>query len=335
MTAPVKLGESVMGKNEPVISLCIPTNGVMEWVIPVLDSIYSQDVNEEFFEVIVTDNGNNHDFYLSMLDYQEQHTNMIYARNTAFLFDNQLESLKLASGKYFKFVNHRAVFERGALEKIIEIIEKYEDTKPVLYFSNGAINTSPQEIICDSFDQFVNELGIYASWTTGVGIWKDDYRRIPKDQKFDIISPHSAILFSEREKARYIICNFVFSHEVSNDQSKKGRYDLFKAFAVEEFAITLNLFIDGSISAKTLKNVKKKYKRFVSELYWDYCILKKPCSYILDGFDDAMGVFYSKGSVVAGAYFIGCMRLIKKVFRQSTRFQIASVFCASAERRIR
>ena len=44
---------------EPIISLCLPTNGVKEWVFPVLDSIYSQNINNDLFEVIVTNNGTN------------------------------------------------------------------------------------------------------------------------------------------------------------------------------------------------------------------------------------------------------------------------------------
>lgn len=42
-----------------LLSLCIPTNGVIELVFPGLDSIYAQDVEENRFEVVVCDNGNN------------------------------------------------------------------------------------------------------------------------------------------------------------------------------------------------------------------------------------------------------------------------------------
>lgn len=42
----------------PLLSICIPTNGIVEWVIPVLKSIYSQKADNSLFEVVVTDNGN-------------------------------------------------------------------------------------------------------------------------------------------------------------------------------------------------------------------------------------------------------------------------------------
>ena len=45
--------------SNPVLSLCMPTNGVSEWVFPVLDSVYSQGCKNADFEVIL--------LYLSIL----------------------------------------------------------------------------------------------------------------------------------------------------------------------------------------------------------------------------------------------------------------------------
>ena len=167
--------------------------------------------------------------------------------------------------------------------------------------------------ILNTFDDFIKTLRRYASWTSGVGIWKDDYEKIPKNRKVDRISPHSGILFSERKKNCYLIDNFVFSREITSDHTKKGVYDGFKAFAIEEFAITLNLFIDGDISIDTLKYVKKDYKQFVSELYWRFCIIKRPCSYDLTGFEDAMGIFFKKRDIIVNACFIGLKKFLGKI----------------------
>ncbi|MCR5757842.1 MAG: hypothetical protein K6F95_08040 [Selenomonas sp.] len=38
-----------------LLSLCIPTNGIIELVFPVLDSIYAQGEDESLFEVVVCD----------------------------------------------------------------------------------------------------------------------------------------------------------------------------------------------------------------------------------------------------------------------------------------
>lgn len=301
------------GEMLPLISLCLPTNGVIEWVFPVLDSIYNQEVENNLFEVIVTNNGSNQQFDLMMLKYARSHDNLVYKKTDAYMFHNQLEALKLASGAYLKFVNHRGVFQDGSLKKMIKIITENIDDKPVIYFGNGALKND--EYLLNSFDSFVGTLKRNASWTTGVGIWKADYVKISDDVRIDKISPHSSILFSERKKTKYLIENFVFSKDIDTDASKKGTYDLFKAFAVEEVTIALNLFIDGDITAKTFKTVKNDYRAFVSELYYMYIIKKEPCSYDLNGFDNSMGIFFTKSEI-----YIGILCLIfKKMLRKVTR----------------
>lgn len=39
--------------NNPIVSLCMPTNGVAEWVFPVLDSIYNQGCDNNLFEIVL------------------------------------------------------------------------------------------------------------------------------------------------------------------------------------------------------------------------------------------------------------------------------------------
>lgn len=296
---------------EPIISLCLPTNGVIEWVFPVLDSIYKQDVDNELFEVIVTNNGENEEFDSLMRSYESKHDNLIYKKTTAYMFYNQLEALKLASGKYFKFVNHRGLFTEGALKHMIDIVAANQIDKPVIYFSNGVLKENRYKLC--NFDQFISTLKRYVSWTTGVGIWKSDYDKIGEDIKVDKISPHSCILFSKRKAQNYLIENFLFSKDIEADQSKKGAYDLFKAFAVEEITIALNLYIDGDILAETFKQVKKDYKKFVADLYIDFVIRKEPCSYDLSGFNDSMGIFFTKSEMRAEIFKRFISRVINKL----------------------
>ena len=111
------------------LSLCLPTNGISEWVFPALDSIYSQEVDNDRFEVIVTDNGSNDDFRVAMEQYSKDHSNLIYEKTDAYMFDNQLEALKLAKGDYLKFVNHRSVWKEGRLQYMIDFLEQYEKEK--------------------------------------------------------------------------------------------------------------------------------------------------------------------------------------------------------------
>lgn len=278
-----------------LLSLCIPTNGVVEWVIPVLCSIYSQGIDSELFEVVVTDNGVDDELEKEIEVFLNKYNNIKYKRTKSILFNNQLDALDLAEGEFLKFINHRTRLMDGSLEKMIDVIKALSRGKPTIYFSNGAIE-GEEKIICNCFDNFVKSLGIYASWTTGVGIWREDYERIPKDQKYDSLSPHSAILFSERKKSNYVIDNRVLFEEIETGEKKKGKYDLFKAFAVHELSIDVDLYRDGDISLDTLLYVKEKYRDFVAKLYLDYCLRRKECSYDLSGIRN-IELFYTKNEI--------------------------------------
>lgn len=177
------------GTVQPILSLCIPTNGKAEWILPVLDSIYSQGVDEAAFEVVVTDNGTDSDLAAKMEKLLSEHRNLVYQRNDSRQFYNQLEALKLGRGTYLKFLNHRAVLEAGGLGRMIEIVRENSNRKPTLFMANGFMKK--ERIDCPSFDAFVRAIGIYASWTTGLGsgrksltgfgiIWKSTgFRHIP------------------------------------------------------------------------------------------------------------------------------------------------------------
>lgn len=286
---------------EMLLSLCMPTNGMIEWVFPALNSIYEQKVDQNEFEIVVTNNGNDEEFDVLMKEYMRTHTNLIYKKTNAYMFDNQLECLKLASGCYLKFVNHRTLWLPGKLKEMIEIIRKYIDSKPVIYFANGVMGWGPVYKVFNNFDEFVRNLGIYGTWTSGVGIWMDDYKKIPKNSKYDSISPHASILYSERKKNCYVIFDQYWMKEIDSDHSKKGKYDLYKAFALDEFIITLNLYRDGDISVETLKAVKESFRKFLKQLYCDFNIEKKPCSYDLQGFDEYIDIFFNKDDIINGA----------------------------------
>lgn len=297
--------------NRPILSLCLPTNGIIEWVFPVLDSIYAQSVDQSLFEVVVTNNGDNDKFHRMMItNYAKKYSNLIYKKTDAYMFHNQLEALKIASGEYLKLINHRAIMMDGSVDRMIKIVSENMIEKPVMYFANGVFAS---DFALSSFDDFVRCLGRFASWTTGVGIWKSDYDSLPVDLKIDKISPHSCILFANRDRKNYKIYNFVFSEEIEKSHTKKGTYDLFKAFGVEELMIAQNLYIDGDITASTLKKVKNDYRNFVAELYWQFCIKKDSCSYNLSGFDDAMGIYFNKYDIELRAYATGIKRVIKKL----------------------
>lgn len=294
------------------LSLCLPTNGISEWVFPVLDRIYEQKADHSEWELIVTDNGDNQNFGIKMKEYADKCDNLIYKKTNAYMFENQIEALRLAEGAFCKFINHRSLLETDVISWMIDIVKDNIDSKPVIYLSNGVLNKKC-DIKCNSFDMFVRELGEYVSWTTGVGVWKSDFEHIPADWKYNKISPHSDVLFWEKEKELYLIDDKKWCHDIDESHANKGKYDLYKAFCCDEISIALNLYVDGYITASTLKHVIKRYEKLVSYFYYIFNIRHQPCSYAIDGFDDSINIFLSKRKVLFRAYMMPLINLCSRV----------------------
>ena len=293
------------------MSLCIPTNGVVEWFFPVLDSILSQGVDSKLYEIVVVDNGNNPVFKEKIKEYVSKIDNLIYheSSNTGFL--NEIDTYKLASGEFVKFVNHRTLLKKGALQYLIKFVQNNRDEKPFVYFANGAL-LDGRVIQLGSFDGFVRKLSFWSSWSTGMAFWKDDFDSKIGDLEINELFPHMAVLFSETKKDRYLINDKRIFAEIPSDHSKKGKYDLFYAFGVEYLKVLLGLLDSNIISPETFVSVKKDNLFFLGGLYRSFVRQKQPCSYDLSSFDRSVSVFYSP-ALVKKASFSLLLRFKNKI----------------------
>lgn len=299
-------------RNNIALSLCIPTNGVVEWVLPVIDSIYAEKNPLGEFEVIVTDNGNNAEFAYLMNGYVRKYNNFFYTKTDKIQFLNQIEAFKLAKGDLIKFINHRTMLMPNTLNKFIKYSIENRKEKPVVYFLNGA-NRLPSTINeYEKFDDFVKALSNLSSWSGGTAMWKSDFEKLDLNMRFNILFPHTDLIFAERKRGKYIINNQKLMKDIPTDATKKGKYDLFNAFAVEYVNIIKRLYDDGDISKDTYEYVKEKNGYFVAKLYFEYVIRKNPCSYDLSGYKEAVRIHYSDFKIKCQVLDV----IIKKIFNR-------------------
>lgn len=284
--------------NNPIVSLCMPTNGVIEWVFPVLDSIYAQGCNNDEFEIIITDNGDNKEFKNRINEFSKQYANVHYFETDALPFINEIESYKRANGQLLKFVNHRTLLVKGALQQLIMHAKDNMDTKPIMYFANGVLKKANSTFEYRTFDEFVKNLSYWSSWSTGMTIWKEDFEKLPKDVScFNELFPHTNVLFAERNRGKYIIDNTVIFEEMPQGKKPKGNYNLFYAFGVDYPSIILELYRNNDITIDTYRSVTNDNLKFIAYLYRLYFIKKEYCSYDLTGINDMYGIFYTKSKM--------------------------------------
>lgn len=299
--------------NNIVLSLCIPTNGISEWVLPVIDSIYCSNIDKNKYEVIVTDNGNNLNFKEVIRKYTQIYSNLIYEETESSGFLNQIDSFKLARGKLIKFINHRMKLKPEAIKYFINFAEQYQEEMPVVYFSNGVLSEFDKNInVFTNFDEFVLHLKRYSSWSAGVTIWNKDISILEK-LNYNKLFPHTDILFLNKNNKKYIIDNTELLNEIHvENHEKKGTYNLFYAFAVEYPGILFNLMQKGFISEKTFITLKNDILDFLAELYINFILRRKKSSYIFDDINSHISIFFS---IIEFYLFVGCKVLRKMIYK--------------------
>lgn len=279
-------------QNRMLLSLCIPTNGVVKWVIPVLKSIYSQGIADVCFEVIITDNGQENNLAVELESFLKKHSNLVYRKTSSNGFMNQVDAFDLAKGEFIKFINHRMALEVGSLEYLLDFVRDNRETKPVVYFLNQArsLNNSQEY---NTFSDFMKGLAHWSSWSAGIGLWRSDYVKYKKEFKYDMTFPHISWLICDKERAYYIIDNHKLLNELPVLNTEKGKYNLFKAFAVDYNEIVENWFCSGDIKADAYEEIKKGLYDFLVEWYMKLIICDEDSSYVLDNYKENINKYFN------------------------------------------
>lgn len=301
--------------NQPILSLCIPTNGAVQWVLPVLDSIYNQNYDLTKFEVVITDNGKDSQLGSHIKDYNFPNLRYIPTTDEGFL--NLVTSLKEGRGLFCKMINHRSVLEQGIIEEMVNLVERYKDSQPVVFCSDG--NLKGAEVIdCKDLDQFMAHLGYWASWSGGIGFWGKDVEHIGSVE-LDKMFPNASLLLNLRRESRYVIWDKKF--EQMGDDAGKGGYDLYDTFAVHFLDIIKTLLDGGRICQETFDKVRKDLFGFLTDLYKNEVILPTKHTFILKDIKKSMQVYYGASGywrMVFNAYlmvpFDYCRYAARKIF---------------------
>lgn len=300
---------------EPFVSLCIPTSGVAKWILPVLDSIYAQNIPRTLFEIVITNNGpQNEQLDAEILKMMSLYGNIKYQYNKSEPFVNEIEAYKLASGKMIKFINHRTLLKKNALKSYLVTAFFLWGIRPHIYFSNGVLKQN-KLMQFFSFDEYLMQLGHWSTWSTGMCFWKEDFEKYKEEEEYNELFPHTNILFKDVSSKCYFINDMTYLHEMPVGNTGKGNYDVFHAFAVEFPNILIDLKKRNIISEVTFQHVKKEVLAYIAFMYHGYVLNEKETSYDLSGYSKAIKQYYSHEEV---------MEIIKKKHAVKTQNDIQS-----------
>lgn len=299
-----------MTDQRPLLSICIPTNGAVNFVIKALDSIYGQVVSDKSkFEVFITDNGADSQLEIVLAPYLK-YGNLRYLKTNDKGFLNLITCLKYGNGLFCKMLNHRSALISGSIQSWIDMVERYKDTQPVIYCTDHNLRVE-EETICKDFDDFIRKMSFFSSWSAGIGVWDKDKQILDKIECNEMF-PNASLLFEMRQNGEYVIWNKKYQN--MSEEPTKGGYNFFHTFAVVYLDLLKDLENRGRISAMTFKQVKKDLRSFLADWYFKILIEPNHYTFETDGLKRHILTYYNHFDYL---YIVNRARLrgIKRFFR--------------------
>jgi len=265
--------------DKPFLSICIPTNGRVEYLENVLDSIYRKE-NIEYmplFEVVVSDNSIDKSSEVIINKYNYE--NLIYRKSDEKGFMNSINALSVGTGRLLKLHNDTILLRDGVLKKMLDMAIIHQKEKPLIMYSNGLAGFNCEKTY-NRYDDFMYDLTYLSSWSNSLFLWSDDLA-VLRDSHFDDMFPQTTLLLSQNKKKYYLINDVqLFRGQYIPD---KGGYNIFKVFSVQYIDLIRSAFEDGIIEKRTFEKIKKDLIiEFLSAWYFKTKIIKRYCFEVED-----------------------------------------------------
>lgn len=259
------------------LSICIPTYQRIEITRKTIASIYADldGVSLSDFEVIVSDNdlAGSSSCFVDEFSYDNFH----YHQTKCEGFLNSYYVLGYGKGLFLKLHNNYTMLRPGSLKVLIDEVKRYQNEKPEMFYTNG-LRRFRRKKEYDSFDAFMYDMSYFSSWSTGFGIWKEDYDAVKESIIINKMFPQTSMFLSCSDKTKYVLDDVV----LFDDQSvpKKGGYNPYYVFGVEYIELIKRYKELGIISQKTYERIKNDVLcEYLSSRYFKTVIAR------MDNFD--------------------------------------------------
>lgn len=162
---------------KPLVSICIPTYNRAECLEKTIESIICQpEFKSGEVEIVISDNTST-DNTDKLCEQYKFYPNFFYYRNSENIRDKNFPMvLSKANGKLRKLNNDTFVLLPGSLEKLCNLVKKYDEERPLIFIRNNGKET--KEL---NFNEFVLDVGYFVTWLASFAIWDDECEQIELD----------------------------------------------------------------------------------------------------------------------------------------------------------
>ena len=286
----------------PALSICIPCYKRVEQVRNTLKSIYedNSEVPLDKYEVIISDNDPQHEMKSVIEDFRDK-SNLHYYNTSCEGFMNSYYVLTYGKGRFLKLHNSQNMFRKGSLQVLIDDIGQSTSQGVVRFYTNGLLMNGTRKTFY-TFEEFMQSLSYWSSWSGGFGIWKDKFLSI-LNIKLDPLFPHTSLFLQQYDAHQYVIDDRVLV-DVQR-VAKRGGHNKFEAFTIHYPSLIEKSYSQGHITEECKNRIfRALYKDFIPTLLFNKYIARIE-TFEAEGFKDNCETFFPKG-----AYWIAWLNVL-------------------------
>lgn len=253
---------------KPLLSLCIPTYNRAVYLKKSLDSLVRQERFSEI-EVVISDNASDDGTRELCKKYCKKYSNIKYFENEKiFMALNQVAVMQKANGILRKLCNDTIVYKSGAIKYMLEMVEKYQDKKPVLFFENGKKKPKARKNVIRKdvwktsefydLDSFLYRVSYGITWIATIALWEEDCECMEICQRYmDSCLPYVPYLMQLFEKRGGAAVLEQKIMEVQTVDIKNLSYGLHKVFYQNFLGFFKSYVKEGKISQETYQYIRE------------------------------------------------------------------------------
>lgn len=273
----------------PLLSICIPAFGRREQLRNTIISIYKglDSVEISDFEVVISENDSSKQLESLVREFSYPNLKYFYTECEGFL--NSFYVLTYATGKFLLLHNSQESFCDKALETIMNVVKKNEESKPLVAFTSGFLLNGKTRYYND-YNKFMHDLSYWSSWSNSFSIWKEDFDVVKNRVELNSLFPHTSVFATQCNKGEFIIVDEILFQ--TQFVPKRGGHNKFHAFSVEYPSILEKLVESGTLSEKVYKCILNSiFCDFLPSLYFNVkiCGIEK---FESDGFKEDLKKYF-------------------------------------------
>lgn len=248
------------------LSVCIPTYNRSELLKQTLESVLCQ-INDEV-EIVVCDNASSDDTYKVINEYIKKNTISYYRNKKNMGMDyNFLQCLRNATGEYIQLLSDDDILLPGAINKLLEIIKKYQPSYINLnsYTYNGEYDPTHKktprialkdDLITNNKDVYISKIGVYITYISATCIRKEDFLKLQQPEKYIgsyFLHAHCVFnILNNDSNGTVIITKDAFLAAKNNNS---GYFNLYKVWVYEYKKLLLSTAVKNGFSKKLMRKI--------------------------------------------------------------------------------